>query len=553
MLGFIGRNGEADPLAQSMGDQLEAEIQFMKRRLIYMASYAGFGEFAASVGTSTGSIGIGDAAATLAVNSVELPNGGVPDQTFTVTPHQYLFPVFTWQGQTDATRHRTAPGEAFTHTTTFQFANTYPIELRGLNYYRSVGNIGDKTINASSFQIQGSRLVEFKAEPTMYYSTTQGGGSITRAAYEALSDEQKAGYTPAFSRPANLQIAEGGNGATRLRTISLNGCTNTGSTALIPFNLSRLTLVESIDLRNTAMQAVTVPQTATLTALQLPKGMTSVVVRNCPTLSNLNIQGYSSITNFIVKDCAAMSSYTRAHIYNMKDADADVSNIEINNIYWEQIDGDMMRWLLDIGDNGSCNLSGRITMSPTGATPSGRLYYDDVAKLIRRYGNIYDSEIAISSDALYINFATTAVTSSMMAIEGRKYINPSELDDRTVVDGKISGYYNELGLVMNGNGNNVAAVQKLDGTWTPNVKWSIQTTGVGAYAEMPDIYSPSIHVLQVSTGITLVIRATLTDIDGNERYVDKTVGLWRRVPEVGDFAWTDGEFDNERRCVLNSR
>ena len=38
MLGFIGRNGEAPSLQQSMGDQLEAEIQFMRRRLVYMAS-----------------------------------------------------------------------------------------------------------------------------------------------------------------------------------------------------------------------------------------------------------------------------------------------------------------------------------------------------------------------------------------------------------------------------------------------------------------------------------------------------------------------------------
>lgn len=549
MLGFIGRNGEADPLAQSMGDQLEAEIQFMKRRLIYMASYAGFGEFAASVGTSTGSIGIGDAAATLAVNSVELPNGGTPDQTFTVVPHQYLFPVFTWQGQTDATRHRTAPGEAYTHTTTFQFANTYPIELRGLNYFRSVGNIGDKTINASSFQIQGSRLTEFKAEPTTYYSTTNGGGSITRAAYEALTDEEKAGYAPAFSRPANLQIADGSNGATRLRSFSLNGCTTTGSTALIPLNLTRLTLIESIDLRNTAMQAVTLPQTATLETLQLPAGMTAVNIQNCASLESLSIQGYASLSSFVVKGCLPLRQTTRLHVLNMKRyAEVDVTRIDIDNIDWQEgntVDGDTMRWLLDVGDDGVCNLSGRILMASTSATPDGRLYYEDVARLIRRYGNIYDQNIAITDSGLFVDFAKTSITAEMLAIKGRKYINPSELDDPTIVGGSVTGgYFNELDLIVNGTGNNVAAVQKTDGTWTPNVVWTIETSGQSSYVEIQDQYSPSLHVIQVDSH-TVVIRATVTDVNGNTRYVEKKIGLWRRIPQVGDFAWTDGEFDNE--------
>ncbi|MBR6141509.1 MAG: hypothetical protein IKQ37_07090, partial [Bacteroidaceae bacterium] len=546
MLGFIGRNGEADPLAQSMGDQLEAEIQFMKRRLIYMASYAGFGEFAATTGTSTGSTGIGDAVATLAVNSVALPNGGTPDQTFTVKPHQYLFPVFTWQSQTNATRRRTAPGEAFTYTTAFQFANTYPIELRGLNYYRSVGNLGDKTINASSFSIQGTRLTEFIAEPTTYYSMTQGGGSITRSQYEALSDAQKAGYAPAFSKPANLQISNDQNGATRLRKLSLNGCTTTGSTAMVPFNLSRLTLVEEIDLRNTIMQSVTLPETATLATLHLPGSLTMLSLVAQPALSTLTMQGYDGLTQFIVTGSPLIGGSVRAHVLAMMGVSTGLSVMKLAGLDWlsQPVDGDVIRWLLGIGDTGACDLAGSIATT-TGV--NGRLTYEDVAKLIMRYGNIRSTD-----NTLYIRFSGTSISESSMSIEGKKYINTNSASDDYDLD--ASDNFNELALLVS-SGNDVGVATDGQGHTVPNVAWDlVQDDGNGgweqitsSYAEFQNTYSPVLHLKQKGNavrGITLNVRVTLTNTNGEERVAVKVIGLWNREPEVGDYAWTDGQFDN---------
>lgn len=510
MLGFIGRNGEAPSLQQSMGDQLEAEIQFMRRRLVYMASYAGYGDFAPTEGTSAGTTGLSDAGAQMVFG------GDSPDQTFTLTTHQYMFPVFVNGQNMRRTLHRCKPGVAWTYNPEFiDTMNT--IALKGLNYYRSVGNVGDKTVNATSFTISGSRLTEFVAEPT-----TPGVG---------------------FSLGNSPTI---GN-ATRLRTLSLKGCSTTGSSVQIPFDLSRLSMVETIDLRDTVMQTVTFPQTSSLTTVRLPNSLTALRLENCAELATLTIQGYGSLTQLTVRNCPLLASTTRAIVESMTTAGTTVTDININNIDWQAqtISGDMMRWMLDVGDRGSCLLSGRITMANTSATPSGRLYYDEVARLIRRYGNIYDNTIAVSDSGLYVNFATTAITNEMMSIAGKKYINPAELTDPTIVNGSVTGgYHDDLSLIINGAGNNVAAVQKTDGTWTPNVVWSIETSGMTDYAVIEDAYSPRIHVILVSQ-VTLVVRATLVDINNNVRYVDKTIGLWRRVPQVGDFAWTDGEFDNE--------
>ena len=85
MLGFLGRD-TIDPLTQSMGDQLESELQFMNRRLVYMASYAVFGEFLpAQSHARNGLTGLADAGASMAFNAKALPDGvTTPTYTFHV-------------------------------------------------------------------------------------------------------------------------------------------------------------------------------------------------------------------------------------------------------------------------------------------------------------------------------------------------------------------------------------------------------------------------------------------------------------------------------------
>ena len=545
LMNYTSDQRQVDPIEQSMGDQLQAELQWMKRRLVYMASYAAFGEFAPATTVNTG---ISDLSQSFAMVMAALPNSTTQTSqyTFRLVPHQWIYPTAAMAQSSINPHVRVAPGAANMPNGYFEIVlsptarSDDGITIYGINYYRSIGNIGNNCFNpAGTLTLNGKRLTEFKAEPSTYYSTTVGGNSITAEAWRQLSDADKANYLPAF-RCSGVNVGS----ATRIADLSFNGCSSVGGNTIDIGGLSR---AASIDLRYTDILSVALPQTPTLTTLKLPAKLTTLSIMNCGSLETVSVQGFTSMTSMTVKGCPLLSTATRALVLSLHDGGAAVTNIEIDNINWQAqtIDGETMRWLLDVGDAGSCKLSGRIEMASTSATPSGRLYYDDVARLIRRYGNIYDSTIAVTDNALYVNFATTAVTAAMLAIEGRKYINPSELTDKTIVNGNVTGgYYNDLQLLVNGTGNNVAAVQKSDGTWTPNVKWTIETTGMSSYAAIEDIYSPVIHVILVSQ-VTMVVRATLTDINGNERYVEKTIGLWRRVPQVGDFAWTDGEFDNE--------
>ena len=52
------------------------------------------------------------------------------------------------------------------------------------------------------------------------------------------------------------------------------------------------------------------------------------------------------------------------------------------------------------------------------------------------------------------------------------------------------------------------------------------------------------QVGQAVRNVILNVRVTLTNTSGETRQVTKVIGLWNRIPEVGDYAWTDGQFDN---------
>ena len=527
MLGFIGRNGEAPSLQQSMGDQLEAEIQFMRRRLVYMASYAGYGDFAPTEGTSSGTTGLSDAGAQMVFG------GDSPDQTFTLVTHQYLFPVFVNGQNMRRTLHRSKPGVAWTYNPEFvDTMNT--IALKGLNYYRSVGNVGDKTVNATSFTISGSRLTEFIAEPT----TAGVGFSL--------------GNSPTI-----------GN-ATRLRTLSLKGCTTTGSTSQIPFDLSRLSMAETIDLRDTAMQTVIFPQTSSLTTLLLPATMTSLSLKEQPSLATLTIDsGYTGLTSVEITGSPRLSSATRQIVATLAGYNTQMSKLVLNHISWEDaISLAHLRWMLNAAE---LSLEGKADNAGYDFQVSGTPTFEDVCKMIALLGDFRSP-----SNPIYIGVTPSDIglIESRLLLAGKKYVNQNQLTtdpDNTHWWEKTNAHPRNGLWAQVSDGNNVAAVQKSDGSWAPDIRWdfvtemggsTIDTTRAPLYADFPSNavingenvclgVAPRMKVLNTSENVRLVVRMRVNLTSGTVLSRTRRIGMWWRIPEVGDFAWSDGEFDNE--------
>ena len=511
LIGFLSDIRSIHPIKQSMGDQLQAELQFMKRRLVYMASYAAFGEFAPT-SLRSGLTGLAEATESFGMQKFALPGSSSPSAyTFHLVPHQWIYPTGGRETSNLIDPHvRVAPGDTFTLDINPGQASDLGINVFGLNYYRELGNIGDMVANngQANFTLNGRRLTKFECVPTVFYTSEN---------------------LPAF-RVNNIIIGS----ATRLKEFNAKGAViGTGT-----LNLSALTLCETIDLRETSISQVRVPETSTIETLQLPSTLTALSLEAQPRLSTLTLSGYASLAQVVITGSPLLGQSTRAHVLAMKKAGSAITVLKLSDIDWmtQPIDGDAVRWMLTVGDNGVCELEGDIA-TVTGA--QGILYYKDVVKLITRYGNVRDLD-----NDLFVRFSGTSIAANNMSIEGKKYINTDATSEGYDLD--VSDNFNDLALQVT-SGNDVAVAYNAGGNPVPDVVWELTDASAGTYAEFQDPYNPVLH-LKLKGGavkdIILNVRATLTNTSGETRSVEKVIGLWNRIPEVGDYAWTDGQFDN---------
>ena len=303
-------------------------------------------------------------------------------------------------------------------------------------------------------------------------------------------------------------------------------------------NLSALTLAETVDLRDTKVSQVRVPETSTITTLHLPATLTQLNLTAQPNINNMTIQGYGVLTQFVVTGSPLLGQALRIHILSMIEAGTEVTIIKLANLSWlsQPVDGDVIRWLIAVGDRGTCELTGQVA---TVSGAQGILFYEDVAKLIIRYGDIRSVD-----NPLFIRFSGTSIAQTAISIEGKKYINTDSTSSGYDLDAEQN--FNDLALLV-ASGNDVAVATNSAGKTVPDVTWELTEATAGVYAEFADPYSPVLHLIQTGAAvkdIVLTVHVTLTNTSGETRVVEKTIGLWNRIPEVGDYAWTDGQFDN---------
>ena len=534
MLGFLGRD-TIDPLTQSMGDQLESELQFMNRRLVYMASYAVFGEFLpAQSHARNGLTGLPDAGASMAFNAKALPDGvTTPTYTFHVKPHQYIYPCFGFQTDSKPTYTRVAPNEVLEYTVPSVVISDNGVSLFGLNYYRSVGNIGDMSCDPNiAFNLDGRRLTELVAEPTTYYPTPATLANNPSAVPVNVPTD---GYEPAF-RPASFRIATG----TRLRKLSLKGCSTLSATERAPLNISALTLCQEIDLRQTNIGAVTFPQTASLATVKLPAAITILSLTNQPSLTTLSIESGSLLDSLTVTGSPNLNvQQMLRNIYDERSAGgatpAMLSLLNLSNVNWSDTKADVLMWLAGAA---TCHMYGKVIMLR--AANDRWLTFSEVIQLIRQFGDIQTVPSGIPTDRLYIDYQKRDVNS--VAINGEKYLY-------------TLGTHNDwYASATNDVGNNIAvvagreAVQFTLGTY--DKANDIFTAGgdVANYAEITDAVRGTVNVIRTyahNEYRTFSLRMTVTLLDGTVMTRYKNVGFHKRLPKIGDFAYADGAFDDE--------
>ena len=484
LLGFVSSGSGArgvKPITQSMGSQLEAETQFMLRRVVYMASYAAWGNL--YDGGKTYNIGIADTAAAFSIQAFHLPPYESNDNnyTFNVKPHQYIYPT-GMLGQTAVDPHvRVAPNQTFALNLGNTESNDTGMSVLGANYYRSFGNVGDLSVSPTvTPTVRGKRLIEFIAEPTVTY--TEGGKTVG-----------------AF-RPQQLDF-----NAPLLRTISIKG-SGIGGAA----NLSGLNRLESYDARDTYVYDVTLPSSILMREVHFPDTISRLVLKNMINLQIIDITGLSHLA-ILEADQATVGVDIKDLILRAKNEGAPLVNVTAN-VNWDDCTTELLDYLVGLQTS---NIRGTIAVS------SSSVVTFEQKKSYLRWGNIDDP-----NNILYISYILLNI--DHIFIKGQKYFGQSDVGHTIQFD------------ITAEEGNNVAIVNGM-----ASVSWSIQSnpyieiinasTGVARIKALNSAGDETRYTLTVV--VDLIDNTTVT--------ATWKVGAFMRLPKRGDFAYADGLFDDE--------
>lgn len=345
------------PLPQSLGDQLQGELQWWKRREIYMASYARYGAFGVkdSVGGEAGS----DAGA-LVFRSIATTAGTNPTYKFTVTPMMWLYPSFArgtaeYDGFT-----RVKAGEAFTSTVIQSDGNTN-VYIRGINYYKSVGAFGDKSVG-EAFNLSAEKLEAFEA---------------------------KKGSSAMEFRATSINI-----NTPMMNRLDLNGA----ATLSGELDLGGETKLVTADLMGTGLTNVILPQTSTLSTVKLP-AVRSVALSEVPNLSSFSIEDVKNLQSITIGANVGSGANVVSIIKTCIAEGVQLNKISASDLSVSDADEDFITYLLNVTD---CSLQGVIRMKD-----NVNLSASIVQALAKKFGEIWDA-----ANSLYVEFTQTDITSA---------------------------------------------------------------------------------------------------------------------------------------------
>lgn len=239
-----------DPLTQDLGNNLSAEKDWWKWRLIYMSSYCGYGAFA---NRATGS---------LFFRSTSTVNGGTrPEYKFKLKPAVWLYlSGFMGQqmvyGKGQTMPQRMIPGNEYELDMTGD-ENT-DIGICGADYFKSFGNFGDKALGAT-FNLSGERLEEFVAN--------------------------KVNGVMEF-RPTSINVSD----CPVLKKFDIEGASTVGGT----LDLTGCGKMEVFNAKSTALSGVAFPQSPLLSDVELGKNIKTLNVSG-PSLQTLTLEGYGDL------------------------------------------------------------------------------------------------------------------------------------------------------------------------------------------------------------------------------------------------------------------
>lgn len=484
MVGYVSTGSGARsirPITQSLGSQLENELQYMKQRLVYMASFARWSSLCGTSGT------LGMTGSTEPSFSVQ---GTGVLYKFVLKSHQYIYPVFNIGTSKIATWVRLAPSSQLEYTLdTKGEAGDAGVGLYGIDYYTSIGNVGDFEVPKGGVTIQGKRLREFIAEPT----------------------------SGAPFAPETITIT-----ATQLNKFSLKGCTGIKGS----LNLSSLTRCQEVDVRGAQLTDAIMPKSNLLHTVRMGADIKDFSIEDLPNLANLTFDGYTKMQNFVVGDNVGAintATYVSGIYTAQKNQETPaILKVDINNVNWTNFSQDTLRWYAELNDNVLVRFKGIIRINePNSTTPS--ISFDTKNLINKRFGNVDDVNSEYHQGLLLV-YLQRVYAESGTSIKGAFYIS----DDPT------------------GDFKFTVVPSPLAANTQTRIKYSVEPEqGVNAsYTINED--TGTLTVLSVGDEIeTIKIKATIDTFQNNESrtiVAEKQIDLYKREARAGDIVYFDGSY-----------
>lgn len=494
LMGHRGARG-VRPISQSIGNQLDSEQQFMEQRLVYMASFAGYGHLGDL--QRGGAIGLGDTEAMLDFKAAELPDGSPATIELTVTPHQYIYPYGYNGTSTMPTHQRTSPKQTckVLIATGVLGVTDQTMGLRGANYYSHYENFG--TISTTSaFTINGKRVTSCSigVQNKNYFRPSSLKFNLPNL--KTFSYFWHSSYLQMdFSGCIRLQRFEGAASTGNI----IFPKTHTLKHIQIGFaNLTEFVIEEAPNLETFIADIGTWAKGKKMNKIEIGK--------NVGTKTELNFQPFiEKVYNYKVT--------------NKPSGAVDMQTLRIlNNFTWSDLDANVMEWLADIP---TCELKGTISIKEDDPYKNPRITWDIKNKIYKKFGNV-DLTYVSDYKGLSLIYEQKDFDKSNMSIRGNFY---NEYGNKFQFDVNPSSIYS------NTQGWRGWAI-KVAPTKT---SCSISKDGVLTVSSLSDTYD------------TAVIEAIInTYFNGKfkEIRIQKTIEIWNRPAQIGDLVYADGTFSS---------
>ena len=485
------------PLPQCVGDQAQGEREWLKKRGIYLASYAQQGYFNAGDGAQRSGM---DGALVFRSSKVD---GSNPKYKFTFKPSMWLYPSMG-SGQSSvmpvgSPSNTYPPRIPAGQPVNFEFTSDGETNvcLRGIDYYSNIGDLGNASVsNNNTFQFTGARLEEIIVENAEHIDYDK---IVFRPGQIGVSGVMPAVKKIVINGPilGNLNIASGS-----LDLYDANA------------KLVRMPKIEYIDVRSTSLTNISLQENSNLTHLYLPKTIKVLDLNSHKLLETLEITDYKNINTVKIKGCPYVNE---RNIFNeLRISGAKLNVLEFIDINWTNVTLAELNYLLSIQ---SPSITGVITMAE-----DVDIDFDTKMRMLDKFGNIDDTD-----NQLHIIYNIKAVNESVISIKGYSYIRDTGIYQFSM------NYPADNG---EGQANDLVKVEwSIDNDIFGNIN---AKTGVFNYNnKQQNITDEELRVVNILCKIKYMFYGGIREVN-----VSKPIYLYEKLAEIGDLVYADGTYSN---------